>query len=82
MSTATKNPPTIPADVEHVVTLSAAQVAQHPDNLRDPGRDLDRLADRVATPRPPPGTVPIDGWPSFNTGPASAILLPGCCCWP
>ncbi len=49
MSTATKkNPPTIPAEVEHVVTLTAAQVAQHPDNLRDPGRDIDQLAASIA----------------------------------
>ncbi|MGI8416704.1 MAG: ParB/RepB/Spo0J family partition protein [Nakamurella sp.] len=48
MTTATKNPPTIPADPEHVITLTAAQVAQHPANLRDPGRDIDRLAASIA----------------------------------
>lgn len=49
-----ENPPTTPADdadrpaaPEQVVTLTAAQVAQHPDNLRDPGRDLDALAKSI-----------------------------------
>lgn len=45
------NPATAPADVaapvEQVVTLTAVQVAQHPDNLRDPGRDLDALAKSI-----------------------------------
>lgn len=48
MTMATKKyPPAIPATAEQVVTLTAAQVAKHPD-IRDPGRDLDSLAKSIA----------------------------------
>ena len=60
MTAVLENPPTTPdtdtapdqaateQHTEQVVTLTAEQVAQHPDNLRDPGRDLDALARSIA----------------------------------
>lgn len=57
MTAVLENPPTTPdtapdqsatePHAEQVVTLTAEQVAQHPDNLRDPGRDLDALAKSI-----------------------------------
>lgn len=55
MTAVLDNPPTTPdtapdqhhteqGTTEQVVTLTAGQVAQHPDNLRDPSRDLAALA--------------------------------------
>ena len=60
MTAVLENPPTTPdtdtapdhsaaeRHAEQVVTLTAEQVAQHPDNLRDPGRELDALARSIA----------------------------------
>lgn len=71
MSTAMKNPPTTPA--EQVITLTAEQVGQHPDNIRDPGRDLDALAKSITEVGVlvplivvPAGQVPGD-WPETVT---------------
>lgn len=50
MTAVLDKPPTTPdtppeqITTEQVVTLTAGQVAQHPDNLRDPSRDLTALA--------------------------------------
>lgn len=46
MTAVLENPPTTPA--EQVVTLPAEQIAQHPNNLRDPGGELDVLARSIA----------------------------------
>lgn len=87
MTTATKkDPPTIPADTEHVITLTAAQVAQHPANLRDPVRDIDRLAASISGVGVlvplivvPVNQVPASGprrslmWPSTGTAGNSSI---------
>lgn len=46
MSTVTENPPTTPA--EQIITLTADQIAQHPDNIRDATRELDALTKSIA----------------------------------